>query len=88
MIAHKEFRELLFVVHYMEFDEFCGIFGFPTDTSTPRGAYAMDKYKTMQRSLLAYTGELDNNNIEVFFNYLNKEREKRYAQPTSNCNHG
>jgi len=80
----QQFRNILFVIHYMEFDEFCKIFGYPhQDPEHPRYAYAMDKFKLMQKSVLSFTGHLDSNNLEIFWNYITEQVKQRYEKEKS-----
>lgn len=59
----KQFREALKVVYNMEFDEFQKVFGWT-------GEYALEKYKLMQKSLIHFIGQLDDNNMDHFFRHL------------------
>ena len=63
MLNGKQFREALKVIHNMEFDDFCSLFGWQKE-------YAKEKYSLMQKGLIYFVGQLDDNNIEVFFGYL------------------
>ena len=69
----KEFKEILRVTHSLEFDEFCQIFGYHLNKTLHRISYAADKYELMKRSLTSYVCQLDEDNLEKFFNYLQEQ---------------
>ena len=74
------FLNILRVIHNMEFEEFCGIFNYPTDSTNDnmfKYSYALEKYQVMKKSLITFVGHLDSDNLEIFFDHLKLQAKQK-----------